>query len=85
MARIRQEITLGAAPHFGPVLRFEKLRIEALQFRVARPDLLFQTVAMLPQGRIPLLDLAQHFVKSIHQLAQFVVHSFLRADCVILS
>ena len=40
-------------------------------------------MARLPSGAVPLLDLTEHFIESIDQLAQLAVGILVSANCVI--
>ena len=77
VTHIGQKFALGAIGGFGAVPGQH-------QFRSAGGDFLLEIVAIAKQRRVAKLDLREHGVEGVDELAQIVVGALFRADRIIL-
>ena len=69
VTHIRQKLALQARDRFGAVFGDDQLLIQPAQVGGSARDFFFQMVTVAPQVRFPGIDLAQHSVKGLDQLA----------------
>ena len=82
VAHVGEKLALGAARLHRPVAGDDQFLVAGLQLRGARVDGLFEVVLLQQQLLIALLDVRQHRVELVDQLADLVVVARRGADVV---
>ena len=82
VAHVREELALRPARFHRPVAGVHQFQVAGLEFGRARIDRALEIVLLREQLKVALLDVGEHGVELIDQLADLVLVAVLRADVV---